>query len=147
MPTIVHELRGSMSNLERDTELIFPNIQTCVAVIGVTAGGVLGGAHMTIGDRNRVAAIAVRLRAICGSNPSEVFILGPGLDGWDLTPFKNGGASTVKALDASALGFLDVHAAANGGSVTIGIQPRTGNSPDPQGNNYQAISLSSFERL
>jgi|GEM_PF-6303478 len=147
MPSIVSELRGSMSNMERDSELIFPNIQTCVAVVGVMGNGELGGAHMTIADKTRVGAIAIRLRAICGSNPNEVYILGPGLAGWDFSPFKNGGASSVRTLDASGLGFLDVHAEASGGSVAIGIQPRTGNSPDPQGNNYQSVSLASFGPL
>ena len=60
MPTTVTEIRGSMRNIEVDTELIFPNVQTCLAVVAL-CGTQLVGAHVTLGDRGRLAAVAAEL--------------------------------------------------------------------------------------
>ena len=53
MSTYVYELRGSMSNIEQDTDLIFPNIQTCLGVVAVVRGQLVG-VHLTMADQGRL---------------------------------------------------------------------------------------------
>jgi hypothetical protein len=145
MATTVHELTGSMSNIARDSELIFPNIQTCVAVVAFGGGGLLVGAHMTIADRSRVEQVAVRVRAKCSSNPREIFVVGPSLATWSLNPFKNSGHATLKTLDASKLGFFDLRARLDGGTIEFGIQPNNSNQTQSQ-SNFQSISIHAFHK-
>jgi len=146
MATYVHELRGFLSNVEKDTELIFPNIQSCVAAIARIAG-TLVGAHMTIGDRSRVAAVVAAVENKALVRPAEVFLIGPNLSAWDLSPFKYGGAATVRACDASLLGDVDVKATLNGVSVRYGIQPNATNATQKDRNEFQAISPTVFRPI
>lgn len=146
MATYVHELRGSLSNVEKDTELIFPNIQSCVAAIA-RVGGSLVGAHMTIGDRSRVAAVAAAVENKALARPAEVFLIGPNLGSWDFGPFKYGGAAVVRACDASLLGYVDVKATLNGVSVKFGIQPNTTNATQKDRNEFQTISPTVFRAI
>ena len=58
----VYELTGSMGGIVEDAaELVFPNVQTCVAVVAVV-GSRLVGAHVTIADRRRLSQVAEAVR-------------------------------------------------------------------------------------
>lgn len=145
MATWVYELRGSLANVERDTELIFPNIQTCMAAIG-RVGGNLIGAHMTIGDRTRVAAVAQAVQNKGLAPPAEVWLIGPSTNQWDFGPFKYGGATIVRVCDASTLGFVDVRATLQGATVKFGIQPNSTNKKQDK-EEFQTVAPSIFKAI
>lgn len=62
MATTVYELTGSMRNIETDANaLLFPRLQTCVAVIANTSK-VLVGMHLTIANKDNLEATIVKFR-------------------------------------------------------------------------------------
>ena len=146
MATYVYELRGSLSNVERDVELIFPNIQSCMAVIA-RAGGVLVGAHMTVGDRSRVAAVAQAVEDKARVKPTEVYLIGPNTKDWGFAPFTYDGTATLKVCDATSLGYVDVKASLVGTTVRFGIQPNTTNKSQKGRNEFQAIAPTVFRQV
>ncbi len=131
MASTVYEITGSMRNVEEDDELIFPNVQTCVAVVAVV-GGRLVGAHVTLADRARLSKVAeeVRKRGI----PSDLYVVGPVTSGsYNLSSFANFGGSP-HICDTP--GFIDVRARIAGGAVSF--ERRSGNGP------WTAIHASEF---
>ncbi len=118
----VYELRGSMSNIEADTELVFPNVQTCVALV-LVCGGQLVGVHLTLGDRERLSKVA---RLVLGryGTPSDLYVIGPILGGgYNVSGLANfGGRPHV----CNTPGFIDVRALYNGGQPTFETRPAGG---------------------
>ena len=134
MATKVLEIRGSMKNIEIDTELIFPNVQTCLAVVALV-GPQLVGAHVTLGDRPRLAAVANELRTRFGI-PTELYVVGPiHSGGYNVSSFANfGGIAHI----CDKPGFIDVRAQLVGGAVTFESRPTK------DGGAWTAIPASDF---
>ena len=122
MPTTVYEITGSMRHIEVDTELIFPNVQTCLAVVAV-CGGQLVGAHVTLGDRARLAAVAAELKRRFGA-PNQLYVVGPiHSGGYNVSSFANfGGVPHI----CNTAGFIDVRAQLIGGAVIFESRPTSG---------------------
>jgi hypothetical protein len=133
MAKTVLEIRGSMSNIEVDTELIFPNVQTCLAVVGL-CGTQLVGVHVTLGDRGRLGVVAAELQKRFG-NPSDIYVVGPiHSGGYNVSSFANfGGAAHI----CDMAGHIDVRAQLNAGTVTFESRPRAGGA-------WTAIPASNF---
>ena len=127
MPTTVTEIRGSMRNIEVDTELIFPNVQTCLAVVAL-CGTQLVGAHVTLGDRTRLATVANELRTRFGV-PNEIYVVGPiHSGGYNVSSFANfGGVPHI----CNVAGFIDVRAQLIAGEVTFESRPTAGGAWAP----------------
>ena len=115
----VYEITGSMRNIPVDTELIFPNIQTCIALTGV-AGGNLVGAHATLADRTRMLRIgrAMQKRA---TGLSHIFVVGPAV-GYNLGPLID--VARVHVLVTEA--YIDVRAVATPGRPQFYKRPMNG---------------------
>ena len=122
MATDVYELTGSMRNIEVDDELIFPNVQTCLALVAV-CGGQLVGVHMTIGDRRRTSDVARELTGRFG-NPSDLYVVGPiSSEDYNYSSFANfGGAPHLCNIP----GYIDVRARMVGGRVEFAQRPMGG---------------------
>jgi hypothetical protein len=133
MPTTVREITGLMRNIEVDTELIFPNVQTCLAVVAL-CGTQLVGAHVTLGDRERLAKVAAELTSRFGS-PNELYVVGPiHSGGYNVSSFANfGGVPHI----CNVAGFIDVRAQLIGGAVTFESRPTSGGA-------WAAIPAASF---
>ena len=133
MPTTVTEIRGSMHNIEVDTELIFPNVQTCLAVVAL-CGPKMVGAHITLGDRKRLAKVAKELISRFGA-PNELYVVGPiHSGGYNVSSFANfGGIAHI----CDMAGFIDVRAQLIGGAVTFESRPTSGGA-------WAAIPSASF---
>ena len=137
----VYELTGSMGGIVEDAaELVFPNVQTCVAVVAVV-GSRLVGAHVTIADRRRLSQVAeaVRRRGV----PTEVYVVGPmfgahnPLGPYNVNSFANFGGN-LRVHDCAAGTGIDVRVRLNRG-VTFEKKPH--GAADAT---YQAIPLASF---
>ena len=122
MPTTVSEIRGSMVNIEVDNELIFPNVQTCLAVVAL-CGAQLVGAHITLGDRGRLAKVAAEMQRRFGI-PNQLYVIGPiHSGGYNVSSFANfGGVAHI----CDIAGFIDVRAQLLGGTVTFESRPTSG---------------------
>ncbi len=117
MATNVYELTGSFNNIQVDTDLIFPNVLSCVAIIGVS-GGNLVGVHGTIGDKARMRAIGQRISQRCPGTP-EIYVVGP-VSGYNLMPLIDY-ASGIKFYEAGP--GIDVRAQLDNGALTISYGP------------------------
>lgn len=116
--TDVFEMRGNIANsIVVDGDLRFPNVQTCVAVVAVH-GGAMAGAHVTLADRNRLAAVGQALRAALGGD-GMLYAVGP-IDAYDL-----GAMGDVRTF-ATPL-FLEVRATING-AVEFFVRPIDGDA-------------------
>jgi hypothetical protein len=114
----VYELTGSMSNVVVDPyELVFPNVQTCLAVIGLSAATMIG-AHVTIGDKGRLSQVAAKMVAAAGAPITDVYVVGPSA-GYNLMVLTNAGH--VRAHQCE--GFIDVRARRFGGGLTFEKKP------------------------
>ena len=109
----VYELTGSLSNIVVETDLLFPNVQTCVAVVAV-ASGQLVGAHVTLADRGRLLKVAQKLDQLSQGTPT-VYVIGP-VRGYNLGPLTDIG----RVYFHECPGFIDVSAAIVGGAVKFG---------------------------
>lgn len=118
--TPVYELQGNIHNsIKIDGDLLFPNVQTCVAVVAVN-GGSMAGAHVTLADRTRLHEVAAALEAAVGGTPS-IYAVGP-VDGvYELT----GLGGHVHAFNTP--GFLEVRAVLNG-SLEFFVRPIDGDA-------------------
>lgn len=131
MPTNVYELTGAFNNIQVDTDLLFPNVLTCVAIIGV-GGGNLVGVHATVGDKARMHAIGQRIAHRCPGTPA-IYVVGP-VTGYNLMPLVDY-ASGVRFFQTD--GGIDVRARLDAGTLSIGYGP-TGSGDSTQ------IPLDSF---
>jgi hypothetical protein len=112
MPKNVYELTGLISrNVVVDDELVFPNVQTCIAVVAVI-GGQLVGAHVTLGDRGRLSEVADEIQK--RGTPTDVYVVGPILPTYNVNSFANFGGQ-IHICDTQ--GFIDVRAVRTGGGV------------------------------
>jgi hypothetical protein len=116
MASNVYELTGSMSNLVSDTELVFPNVQTCVAVVAQVGNSLLG-AHVTIADRGRLSELGQRF---AGNSPSALYVVGPIFGTYNVSSFANFGAPT-RVFDTP--GYIDVRARVVGATVEVSTRP------------------------
>jgi len=106
MATQVLEIRGSMANIEVDDELIFPNVLSCLALVAV-CGGQLVGVHMTINDRGRTSDVARELTGRFG-NPSDLYVVGPiSSEDYNYSSFANFGGTPHLC---NIPGYIDVRA-------------------------------------
>ena len=117
MATRVYELTGSFNNIQTDTHLIFPNVQTCVAVVGAS-GGILVGVHATIGDKSRMRGIGERIARLCPGTPT-IYVVGP-VSGYNLMPLVDY-ASGVRFYETPQ--FIDVEAKLDNGALSFGTGP------------------------
>jgi hypothetical protein len=118
MATTCYELTGSMTGIGTDTELVFPNVQTCVAVVAVV-GQQLVGAHVTLADRSRLAKVAEKVKE--KGMPSDLYAVGPILSGnYNVSSFANFGG-TPHICDTP--GFIDVRARLVNGTVLFERRP------------------------
>jgi len=122
MPTTVREITGLMRHIEVDTELIFPNVQTCLAVVAL-CGTQMVGAHVTLGDRERLAKVAAELTRRFGA-PNQIYVVGPiHSGGYNVSSFANfGGVPHI----CNVAGFIDVRAQLIAGAVTFESRPTSG---------------------
>ena len=111
----VYELQGSMNNMVVHNNLVFPNVQTCCAFIGVTPGGLVG-AHVTLGDRERLGAVVQRMANDAGAALTELYIVARNYEyNWNVP------AGRVPThLYVHPGGFVDVSADYAGGIVHVG---------------------------
>ncbi len=119
MPTLVYELTGSFNNIQVDTHLIFPNVLTCVAIVGV-GGGTMVGVHATIGDKARMRGIGERMGRRCPGTP-DIYVVGP-VSGYNLMPlvdYANNGR--VRFFESD--GGIDVEARYDNGTLSFGKGP------------------------
>lgn len=122
MPTNVYEITGRMGNIGVDTELIFPNVQTCLAVVA-QYGAQLVGVHITLADRARLVKVAAEVQQRYGA-PNELYVIGPiHSGGYNVSSFANfGGVAHICDL----AGFIDIRAQLIGGAVTFESRPTSG---------------------
>jgi hypothetical protein len=80
MPTDVLEMRGGnpTGSIRSDTELTFPNVQSCMALVAVS-GVTMAGVHVTLADRNRLGEVVVALRNFIGGD-ATLYVVGPTTD-------------------------------------------------------------------
>lgn len=109
MASTAFEITGSMGNIVSDTEVIFPNVLTCVAV-ACRVGGAFVGAHITLADRGRVSEVLRTITTRYG-RVSEVYVIGPVLGAYNVNVFANL-KCPVYIHDCS--GGIDVRATMNG---------------------------------
>ncbi|MBI1177753.1 hypothetical protein GC207_09980 [bacterium] len=103
----VKELTGSMRGVETDTELVFPNIQTCVAVVAVV-GPTLVGAHITLADRGRLSAVAELIKK---QGPvADLYVVGPILGPYNVSSFANFGGRPHLCATPPGPPWIDVRA-------------------------------------
>jgi len=117
LATYAYELTGSISNLVSDLEIIFPNVLTCVAVVGYVRGALVG-AHVTLADRTRLSQVASVMRSRYGT-PSQLYVVGP-IGSYNVSSFANFGAP-VRVSDMP--GGIDVRATLNQGLVEFAKRP------------------------
>ncbi len=126
--TPVYEMQGNIErSIKEDTDLVFPNVQTCVAAIAVH-GGSMAGAHLTLADRNRLGQVGQALLNALGGDGS-IYCVGP-IDGYDLDAL-GGNVSTFRTP-----GFLEVRATLNG-AVEFFVRPI-------DGGDWQRLDMSLF---
>lgn len=87
MASTAFEITGSMGNIVSDTEVIFPNVLTCVAV-ACRVGGAFVGAHITLADRGRLSEVLRTITTRYG-RVSEVYVIGPVLGAYNVNAFAN----------------------------------------------------------
>jgi hypothetical protein len=135
MGSICYELTGgsNVGGIKTDTELIFPNVETCVAVVAVD-GGSLVGAHVTLYDSKRMNGVAAAIGRTCNSNHPDIYVCGPG-NNHNLMALMDVGQVRGKVID----GFVDIKASIVGGALQFYTKPQ--GSSDTQ---YKAIDMSSF---
>ncbi len=121
MTTPVYELTGSMANIVSGDDLIFPNVQTCVAV-ACWMGGSFVGVHVTLGDRSRLSAVADAVSHRYG-RPSRVYVVGPIFDSYNVSAFANFGCPVSMF---GTPGYIDVRASSNGGVPSLATRPTGG---------------------
>ena len=87
MAATAFEITGSMGNIVSDTEVVFPNVLSCVAVACRIGGGFVG-AHITLADRPRLSEV---LRTITNryGRVAEVYVIGPVLGAYNVNVFAN----------------------------------------------------------
>jgi hypothetical protein len=136
MPTIVEELTGKLGHIEtagNDGALIYPNVQSCVAV-AAHAGGTLVGAHVTTGDRRRLGDIRRALENLC---PFPTFYLAGHLDRYEDLDAFGPGARMVKAP-----GIVDVMVKLVGGQVKVFMRPSVGIAGAASEVGFHAVEVS-----
>ncbi|WP_437624150.1 hypothetical protein [Sorangium sp. So ce1151] len=131
MTTTVYELMGSMRNIAIDDELIFPNVQTCIALVAV-AGGQMVGVHVTIADIERMSQVAEAVKR--QGAVTDIYVVGPISPMYNISSFTNFGG-TLHVYDTP--GFIDVRARMIGSVVTFEQRPTGGHA-------WQAIPITSF---
>jgi hypothetical protein len=136
MPTMVYELTGSMRHIEVGDDLVFPNVQTCIAVVAVV-GGQMVGAHVTVADQGRMSKVAEEVQR--RGTVTDLYVVGPisgtpGFDPYNVNSFANFGG-TVHIYDTP--GFIDVRAQMAGGGITFSKRPTGGHA-------WETIPLASF---
>jgi hypothetical protein len=111
----VFELTGTISrNIVADAnELVFPNVQTCVALVAVI-GNTMVGAHMTLADIGRVSKVAEEIKK--RGAPRDVYVVGPVLPRYNVSSIANFGG---RPHLCDTPGFIDVRARIAGGNVTF----------------------------
>lgn len=111
MTATAYEITGSMANIVSDTEVIFPNVLSCVAVACRT-GGSFVGVHVTLADRGRLSQVAQQVSSRYGV-VSEVYVIGPVLGAYNVSSFANF-QCPVYVHDTE--GGIDVRATMDGGA-------------------------------
>jgi hypothetical protein len=110
----VRELSGSMRGVETDTELVFPNIQTCVAVVAVV-GATLVGVHITLADRRRLSEVAELVKK--QGTIADLYIVGPVVGPYNTSSFANFGGRPHLCATQPGPPWMDVRARLVGGAV------------------------------
>ncbi|WP_437509572.1 hypothetical protein [Sorangium sp. So ce1099] len=131
MTTTVYELMGSMRNIAVDDELIFPNVQTCIALVAV-AGGQMVGVHVTIADIERMSQVAEAVKR--QGTVTDIYVVGPITPMYNVSSFANLGG-TLHVHDTP--GFIDVRARMVGSTVTFEKRSTAGHA-------WQEIPITSF---
>ncbi len=121
------ELTGRMSGIVSDDEIIFPNVQTCVALVAVI-NGTLVGAHLTLANRRNLAEVAAKIRSGFPGAITDLYVVGPvvGGPGGDYNPssFANFGGRIHMCLTECVPLGIDIRAVINGGTVEISRRPK-----------------------
>ena len=102
-----------MNNIEVDIDLVFPNVQTCVAIVAVASGQLIG-AHVTLADRGRLLRVAQKMDQLSQGTPT-VYVVGP-VRGYNLGPLTDIG----RVYFHECPGFIDVSASITGGVLKFG---------------------------
>ncbi len=141
MATTVYELTGSMRNIETDAKaLLFPRLQTCVAVIANTSK-VLVGMHLTIANKQDLGATINKFREKIPET-CAVYVVGA-FAHWEGRTFSEFTAVSqmLYRYDTSPHGHVDVLATRGQGyEVDFTFKPQ-----DAAENNYAPISPSSIK--
>lgn len=123
-----------MSNIETDIfELMFPNIQTCCAVVVNTGYGLIG-VHLTKSDSSRFLDIAARIAAkeSVDKSSSAVYFIGA-LSNYNKTDLRNAFRTishNIFIYDTSCLGYVDLNARKSVGlSVEFKHKPSSAYGP------------------
>ncbi len=138
------ELTGSLRNIVTDDDIIFPNVQTCVALIAVI-NGTLVGAHLTLINRRNLSAVANKIAADHPGAITDLYVVGPvlGGPGGDYNPsaFANFGGQIHMCLTQCVPTGIDVRAVMAGGIVRIYRRPKT---PGDHGSGWVLIPDNEF---
>jgi hypothetical protein len=161
MPKLVTEFNPNSTqndHIETGSELVFPNIQSCVGVFGID-GSTLVGVHLTVGDKNKPETydqVVQKFLAKCsGSMPSPIYAIGAVTNEWHGllrrfgVPIKYFSTQPGKRLDpkkADKSFYIDLQVTLQSGTLRLGMQPASANPYKPA-TNFQAIDPSILHLL
>lgn len=153
MPTTVNEVSGNprtmVTGFLSDNHLVFPNVQTCVAVIGLGGPGAqLMGVHMTIGEKNPSQAFR-HLFDDKFSGCTKLFLVGGiSIGGWTNASLRAAVGTRINNVvysdtsewidKSNASGGVTVNAVGAGSDVAVSVV---------KGDGQAAKSINSFSKL
>lgn len=124
--TLALELTGRLNGIVSDNEIIFPNVQTCVALVAVIHGSLVG-AHLTLANRRNLSEVATKIATDHPGPITDLYVVGPVIGGpggdYNVSSFANFGGRIHLCLTECVPHGIDVRAVIQGGAVQFFRRP------------------------